>query len=52
MDADYRQNESLVEVINKIRENFIKEHGRLLTEQEAVELTEEIRKDLKSGAKN
>ena len=42
-----RSDRSIAEVLDSCRKTFIKENGRLLTEEEAVEFIDLMRKDLK-----
>ena len=42
---------SIVETMTEARERFKKAYGRLLTEEEAIKLTKEIRKSLKEEGK-
>lgn len=43
MKTEYRPTKSISEVIDEVREEFKKTYGRLLTEEEAIKLTEEIK---------
>ncbi|SKA60946.1 hypothetical protein SAMN02745111_00307 [Eubacterium uniforme] len=40
---------TLMEAIDELRREFEQQNGRLLTEEEAVELTETIRKDIREN---
>lgn len=47
MDSGKNTSKSIVDTMNEARERFKEINGRLLTEDEAIELTSEIRKALK-----
>ena len=51
MKTSYNPTKSIVETMNEARENFKKRYGRLLTEEEAIKLTTEIRKKLSEDKK-
>ena len=42
---------SISEILESMRTSFIKEYGRLLTEDEAIRLVDNIREDLKQRGK-
>lgn len=46
MKTNYKPQYTLTEALLKIREIFVEENGRLYTEEEAVKLTDEIRKQI------
>lgn len=46
MKTNYEPQYTLTEALLKIREIFVKENGRLYTEEEAVKLTDEIREQI------
>lgn len=52
METTYSPTKSIVETMNASREAFKKSNGRLLTEEEAIRLTSDIRKELKTGETN
>ncbi|MBO5342202.1 MAG: hypothetical protein J6A73_05935 [Lachnospiraceae bacterium] len=45
---NYKPTRTLTEMFAEVRKNFEKENGRLLTEDEALAYTEEIRRDIQS----
>ena len=47
METTYNPTKSIVETMNEARESFKETYGRLLTEDEAIKLTSNIRKALK-----
>lgn len=47
METNYKPTKSIVEIMEETRENFKKKNGKLLTEEEAVELTNTIKKELR-----
>ena len=47
MNTTYIPIKSITEIMNESRERFITINGRLLTEEEAVDLTDEIRRNLR-----
>ena len=49
---NYKPTRTLTEMFAEVRENFEKENGRLLTEDEALAYTEEIRRDIQSRKDN
>lgn len=51
MNEPYNSTQSITEVILEERENFKKRFGRLLTEEEAIKLTNEIREAIKNEEK-
>jgi hypothetical protein len=51
MEITYNPTKPIVETMNEARENFKNAYGRLLTEDEAIQLTTEIRKNLKKEGK-
>jgi hypothetical protein len=51
METTSKPTKSIVDTMNEARENFKKAYGRLLTEDEAIKLTSDIRKALKEEGK-
>ena len=51
METTYNPTKSIVETMNEARESFKEAYGRLLTEDEAIKLTSDIRKALKKEGK-
>lgn len=51
MKTTYTPTKSIVETMNESREAFKNTYGRLLTEDEAIKLTSDIRKELKKEGK-
>jgi hypothetical protein len=51
METTYNPTKSIAETINESRERFKKAYGRLLTEEEAIKLTADIRKELRKEGK-
>ena len=51
MNEPYNSTQSITEVILEERENFKKRFGRLLTVEEAIKLTDEIREAIKNEEK-
>ena len=51
METTYNPTKSIVETMNEARESFKEAYGRLLTEDEAIKLTSDIRKALKEEGK-
>lgn len=51
MKTTYNPTKSIVETMNEARENFKEVYGRLLTKDEAIKLTSDIRKALKKEGK-
>ena len=47
----YGYSKSITETMDEARKNFKATYGRLLTEDEAIELTDEIRKAIKKNSK-
>lgn len=47
MEFTYNSTKSITETMNEARERFKNAYGRLLTEDEAIKLTFDIRKELK-----
>jgi hypothetical protein len=52
MKTTYKPTKSIVETINESRERFRKAYGRLLTEEEAIQLTDEIRAEIRRENEN
>lgn len=46
METTYKPTKSIAETMDEAREQFKKLNGRLLTEEEAIKLTKEIKKRL------
>ena len=46
MEISGKPTKSIVDTMNEAREQFEREYGRLLTEEEAIELTNQIRKNI------
>lgn len=51
METNYYSTKSIVETMTESRERFKKAYGRLLTEEEAINLTKEIKANLKKEGK-
>lgn len=51
METTYIPTKSITETMDEARENFKKLNGRLLTEEEAIKLTDEIRDELRKEGK-
>jgi len=51
MEMIKKPTKSITETMNEARAEFKKHYGRLLTEEEAIKLTSEIRKNLKKEGK-
>jgi hypothetical protein len=51
METTYKPTKSIVDTMNEARERFKNAYGRLLTEDEAIQLTSDIRKALREEGK-
>ena len=51
MEITVKPTKSITETMDESRSEFKKHYGRLLTEDEAIKLTDEIRKNLKKEGK-
>ena len=51
METTYKPTKSIVETMNEARKSFEEAYGRLLTEDEAIKLTSDIKKALKKEGK-
>jgi len=51
MEITVKPTKSITETMDEARSEFKKRYGRLLTEDEAIKLTAEIRKNLKKEGK-
>lgn len=52
MEITVKPTKSITETMDEARSEFKKRYGRLLTEDEAIKLTAEIRKNLKREGKS
>ena len=51
MENTVKPTKSITDTMDEARSEFTKRYGRLLTEEEAIKLTAEIRKNLKREGK-
>jgi hypothetical protein len=51
METNNNPTKSIVDTMNEARERFKEAYGRLLTEEEAIKLTSDIRKELREEGK-